>query len=89
MIIINGIEFPENSNAIILEPRSCHSPAIINYDYERDVALYSERLFLMSLMECQDFTHTQAIEWYAYNTLGTRLEHYPIFINEDGEEVLV
>ena len=89
MIIINGIEFPENSNAIILEPRRCHSPAIINYDYERDVALYSERLFLMSLMECQDFTYTQAIEWYAFNTLETKLKHYPIFINEDGEEVLV
>ena len=89
MIIINGIQFPENSNAIILEPRDCHSPAIIRYDDERDIAIYSERLFLMSLMTCHEFTYTQAIEWYSYNTLGTKIDHYPVFIDEDGEEISI
>lgn len=88
MIIINGICFPEHSEAIILEPRECHSPAIIDYDKERDVAIYSERLFLMSLMVCQGFTYHEAIEWYTYNTLGTSLRKYPVFITEDGDEAL-
>jgi len=88
MIIINGIRFPENSEAIILEPRDCHSPAIIGYDIERDVAIYSERLFLMSLMVCQEYSYQQAIEWYTYNTLGISIENYPVFITEDGDEAL-
>jgi len=88
MIVINGICFPEHSEAIILEPRECHSPAIIAYDQERDVAVYSERLFLMSLMICQGYTYHEALEYYSYNTLGTRLEKYPVFISEDGDEAL-
>ena len=86
MIIINGICFPEHSEAIILEPRECHSPAIIDYDKERDVAIYSERLYLMSLVVCQGFSFEEAIDWYYYNTLGTVLQNYPVFITEDGEE---
>lgn len=88
MITINGIHFPPDSRAIILEPRECHSPAIISYDMERDIAIYSERLFLMTLMVCNDFTYEQSIEWYFYNTLGTRIDNYPVFITEDGEEAL-
>ena len=88
MITINGIEFPNNSQAIILEPRECHSPAIIGYDCERDVAIYSERLFIMSLITCQGFTYEESIEWYSYNTLGTHMSNYPVFITDDGEEAL-
>ena len=55
MIIINGVEFPENTNAILLEPRTIYDYAIIEYDFERDVAIYSERLFLMSC--CQFMTY--------------------------------
>tara|TARA_B100000427_G_scaffold257199_1_gene220952 strand:- start:499 stop:765 length:267 start_codon:yes stop_codon:yes gene_type:complete len=88
MIIINGICFPKHSEAIILEPRECHSPAIIGYDQERDVAIYSERLFLMSLVLCQGYTYYEAIEWYSYNTLGTRVKNYPVFITDDGDEAL-
>ena len=88
MLVINGIEFPKNSQAIILEPRDCHSPAIIAYDCDKDVAIYSERLFLMSLMMCQGHSYHQAIEWYTYNTLGVSMKNYPIFITEDGDEAL-
>jgi len=88
MIIINGIRFPENSEAIILEPRECHNAAIIDYDIERDVAIYSERLFLMSLIVCQEYSYQQAIEWYTYNTLGIQISNYPVFITEDGDEAL-
>ena len=88
MVIINGIYFPENSKAIVLEPRECHDAAIIDYDTRRDIAIYSERLFLMSLMMCQGYSYMQAIEWYTYNTLCTSVENYPIFITEDGDEAL-
>ena len=50
MIFINGFKISEYSNAVILEPRDIHSQAIIDYDIERDIMVYSERLFLMSLM---------------------------------------
>lgn len=88
MILINGIEFPDDSEAIILEPREHHSPAIISYDKERDVAIYSERLFLMSLMVCNGFTYSQAIEWYSFNTLAVSMKNYPVFIDDDGEEAI-
>ena len=88
MIVINGIEFPDDSEAMILEPREYHSPAIVSYDKERDVAIYSERLFLMSLMICNEYSYAQAIEWYSFNTLGMSMKNYPVFIDDDGEEVL-
>ena len=88
MPTINSINFPDNSRAIILEPQECHNPAIIRYDAERDIAVYSERLFLMSLTHCQGMTPSEAMEWYTYNTLGTNMRNYPVFITEDGEEAL-
>lgn len=89
MPIINSIKFPEKSNAIILEPRDCHSPAIIRYDSERDRAVYSERLFLMSLMACNDWHYSEAVEWFLYNTMGcSHMANYPAFIDADGEEVV-
>lgn len=86
MPTINSIDFPDNSKAIIMEPRKCHSPAIIRYDAVRDIAIYSERLFIMSLMCCQEMTFSESVDWYLYNTLGTSAPNYPVFIDDNGEE---
>ena len=83
MIRINGFEFPEYSNAVILEPREVHSQAIVGYDKERDIAIYSERLFLMSLMLEHVMTYNDALEWLHYNTLAVGgVENYPIFLDD-------
>ena len=86
MIVINGIEFPEHTNATLLEPRTIYDYAIIGYDSARDIAIYSERLLLMSC--CQFMTYFEALENYSYNVIGASKYHknYPVFINEDGEE---
>jgi hypothetical protein len=89
MPLINSIEFPEDSQAIILEPRAHHSPAIISYDPIRDIAVYSERLFIMSLMNYNNWFYSDAVEWFLYNTMGcSHMANYPAFIDADGEEVV-
>lgn len=86
MIFINGFKISEYSNAVILEPRDIHSQAIIDYDIERDIMVYSERLFLMSLMLENDITYNDALEWLHYNTLAiSGVENFPIFIDDYGE----
>lgn len=74
----------DDTNAIVLEPREHHDSAIIGYDANKDIFLYSKQLFLDQLM-AQDMTYEEAIEWYHHNTLGTYVKNYPVFLDIDPE----
>ena len=84
MIKINGIMLPENTGAIKLEPSKLLDKAVVKYDKEKDILIYS----VESLLECfqeSGMTEEEARDWFSYNTLrtGDYVKQYPEFIYEE------
>lgn len=88
MIFINNVELPEDTNSVRLEPCEELDKAVIGYDQDEDKLIYSVDT-LLSCFEAMGMTLQDAWEWFLYNTLrtGDYVENYPIFIDEDGEEI--
>lgn len=85
MILINGIELPQESEAIRLEPASYLDRAVHSYSEEDDILIY----YIPTLIECfeeQGMTTEEAWDWFNYNTLGMcGYSHYPVFLDEDED----
>ena len=84
MIIINGITIPENTGAIKLEPSSLLDKAVVKYDKEKDVLVYSAEILIECFQE-DGMTEEEARDWFSYNTLrtGDYVKQYPEFIFEN------
>ena len=84
MIIINGITLPENTGAIKLEPSSLLDKAVVKYDKEKDVLVYSAEILIECFQE-DGMTEEEARDWFSYNTLrtGDYVKQYPEFIFEN------
>lgn len=75
---------PENTGAIKLEPSKLLDKAVVKYDKEKDILIYS----VESLLECfqeSGMTEEEARDWFSYNTLrtGDYVKQYPEFIYEE------
>ena len=86
MIKINNIELPDETNAIRLEPASDLDEAVVGYDIERDVLMYSSEILVLCFQN-MGMSHEEAWEWFYYNTLNIYLDHYPVFLDNDGDEI--
>ena len=84
MIIINGITIPENTGAIKLEPSSLLDKAVVKYDKEKDILVYSAEILIECFQE-DGMTEEEARDWFSYNTLrtGDYVKQYPEFIFEN------
>ena len=84
MIKINGITLPENTGAIKLEPSSLLDKAVIKYDKEKDILVYSAEILIECFQE-SGMTEEEARDWFSYNTLrtGDYVKQYPEFIFEN------
>jgi hypothetical protein len=87
MIIINGIELPQETMAIRLEPSKYLDAAIHSYSSEKDVLIYYVPTLISSFID-QGMTESEAWEWFHYNTLNTHIANYPIFIDHNNKEYL-
>ena len=77
----------DDSNAVLLEPREHHDSSIIGYNLKEDRFLYIKQHFIDNL-EDQGMTEDEAHEWFNYNTLGTYVENYPIFLDLEDATIL-
>ena len=84
MIKINGIILPENTGAIKLEPSNLLDKAVVKYDKEKDILIYSVEVLLECFQE-DGMTYEEARDWFSYNTLrtGDYVKQYPKFIYEE------
>ena len=85
MVVINGIKLPQDTKAIRLEPAEQLDTAVFSYSPERDILVYFTPTLISCFME-QGMTEEEAWEWFHYNTLGTSVANYPVFIDSDKEE---
>jgi len=81
MILINGIEVPEDTRSIKLEPSPELDKAIVKYDKTNDILIYDTKSLVKLFMK-QGLTEAEAYEWFHYNTLRTAdyVKNYPNFI---------
>jgi len=84
MIKINGITLPDGTGAIKLEPSSLLDKAVVKYDKEKDILVYSAEMLIECFQE-DGMTEEEARDWFSYNTLrtGDYVEQYPEFIFEN------
>jgi len=85
MIVINGIELPQETKAIRLEPAGQLDAAVYAYSAERDILIYFAPTLINIFVE-EGMTEEEAWEWFYYNTLGTSAANYPVFIDHEKEE---
>ena len=83
-MFINGIEIPDDTQALKLEPSPELDIAIIEYDEENDILVYD----VETLIECyvnKGMTYEEAWDWYSYNTVrtGNYVKNYPRFVYEE------
>lgn len=81
MASINGINIPDDTNAVKLEPASYLDKAVIEYDSINDVLIYDTATLIKCFVE-MGMTEEEAWDWFNYNTLGTTFKGYPKFIFE-------
>ena len=84
MIKINGITLPDGTGAIKLEPSSLLDKAVVKYDKEKDILVYSAEMLIECFQE-DGMTEEEARDWFSYNTLrtGDYVKQYPEFIYEE------
>ena len=84
MIVINGFKLPDSTGAIKLEPARVLDKAVVKYDKEKDILIYSVELLLECFQE-SGMTEEEARDWFSYNTLrtGDYVKQYPEFIYEE------
>ena len=84
MIKINGITLPNGTGAIKLEPSSLLDKAVVKYDKEKDILVYSAEMLIECFQE-DGMTEEEARDWFSYNTLrtGDYVKQYPEFIYEE------
>lgn len=76
----------DDSKAILLEPREYHDSSIIGYNEKEDRFMYCKQHFMDQLEE-QGMTSEEAYEWFYYNTLGTYVSNYPIFLDLEDKTI--
>jgi hypothetical protein len=75
-----------NEEAIVLEPRSTFNRAIIGSDTNCRI-VYSVTKIIRALMDEDDMSEEEALEWFEFNTLGTfngmEDKNKPIFMYDE------
>tara|TARA_R110000824_G_scaffold51051_1_gene142765 strand:+ start:491 stop:736 length:246 start_codon:yes stop_codon:yes gene_type:complete len=81
MILINGIQIPEDTKSIKLEPSPELDKAIVDYDEDNDILIYDTKAIINCFIK-QGMSEEAAYEWFHYNTLRTAdyVKNYPNFI---------
>jgi len=76
----------DNSCAILLEPRKYHDSSIIGYNKKEDRFMYDMYQFIEQLSD-QGMSSEEAYEWFSFNTLGTYVSNYPIFLDSEDDSI--
>jgi len=76
----------EYSSAILMEPREYHDSSILAYNSKEDRFMYCMENFLEQLTT-QGMSSEEAYEWFHYNTLGTYVSNYPVFLDSEGNYI--
>lgn len=82
-MVINGIEIPDDTQALKLEPSPHLDRAVVGYDKDEDLLIYDSETLIECFVE-QGMTDEEAWDWFNYNTLGTYAKGYPKFIFEEN-----
>lgn len=83
-MLINGIEIPEDTNSIKLEPSPSLDKAVIAYDADKDILVYDVETLITCFIE-GGMTEEEAWDWFSYNTVrtGNYVKNYPRFVYEE------
>jgi len=81
MIKIEDFTLPDETRAVVLEPRSLLNRAIIEYNEDKDVLIYDVNVLIECFQE-GGMTEEEAWDWFHYNTVrtGDYVPNYPKFI---------
>lgn len=73
----------DESEVIFLEPANTFDPAILGLT-EGDLGpmrvIYDSAKCVTQLMEANEWEHDEALEFFEFNTLGTHMSGWPLFL---------
>jgi hypothetical protein len=70
-----------DDDAMVMEPREQFDKCIIGVTYYGDKVVYSTEMILQALMEDNEMTDEEALEYFEYNVIGAYVgEGTPIYI---------
>lgn len=77
---------PEETKAVLLEPRNHLDLAIIDYDSDNDVLIYCYNLLIDAFMSIsEDWDYHTAAEHISYNIENMYVDHWPVIQDEYRE----